>query len=69
MNHNEFQKNVFELVWGTGAKVEHYRNGLQDLPARDNHYTYEDTLYKIKKGLDLLNALKTYEAVYKMKYD
>ena len=69
MNRNEFQKTVFELVWGNGAKVEHYRNGLQDLAARDNHYTYEDTLHKIKKGLDLLNALKTYESDYKMKYD
>lgn len=56
MNSKEFVKQVFELVWHQGASVEHYGEGLKELPGRDNHYTYEATLGKIKVSI---NTLKT----------
>jgi len=49
MNRIEFVEKVFEMVWGPGASVEHYRNGLDNMPARANHFTYEDTLDLITK--------------------
>ena len=52
MNSKEFVKKVFEIVWGTGASVEHYRNGLEDFAARANYFTYEDTLDLIIKWKD-----------------
>lgn len=69
MNIQEFKKKVFELVWGPGADVEHYRNGLQSLHPRDNYYTYEETLDRIKKSMDLLDSVKKYQSVYQMNYD
>ena len=49
MNRIEFVEKVIEQVWGKGSSVEHCRNGLEDMPARSNHFTYEDTLDLITK--------------------
>ena len=56
MNSKEFVKQVFELVWHQGASVERYGEGLKELPGRDNHYTYEATLGKIKVSIDTLKT-------------
>lgn len=56
MNSREFVKQVFEIIWQPGASVEnHYKYGLDQLPARDNHYTYEATLKKLEMGINSLN--------------
>jgi|TARA_B110000495_G_scaffold39858_1_gene32150 hypothetical protein len=67
MNSKEFVKQVFELTWQAGASVEHYKNGLSDLPGRENNYTYEATLKKLTMGIDCLKKYNHHydEAVMK----
>ena len=61
MNSKEFIKQVFELTWQAGASVEHYKNGLSDLPGRENNYTYEATLRKLAMGIDCLKEKPSYD--------
>ena len=58
MNSKDFVKCVYKMVWGPNTKVKHW---MMD-EFIDGMYTYEETLDKIKLGLNALN--KTHNNMY-----